>query len=156
MRMHLICVGTRMPRWVAEGFDDYARRFPRGCDLRLVEIPKARHGRSFEVSRARAEEAARILAAIPPGCWTVALDGGGSEWSTEGLAGRLGAWMQSGLDLAWIVGGVEGLDPGCRSRVNELWSLSPLTFPHAMVRLIVVEQLYRACSILRKHPYHRG
>jgi len=156
MRIHLIAVGTRMPSWVEQGYREFSKRLPRECSLRLVEIPLGKRGKSQAVARARHEEGQAMLAAIPPDCHAVALDVKGQPWSTEGLAARLQDWMASGRDLALLVGGPDGLSPACLERADQHWSLSALTFPHALVRMMLAEQLYRAWTITTGHPYHRS
>ncbi|NIP73845.1 MAG: 23S rRNA (pseudouridine(1915)-N(3))-methyltransferase RlmH [Gammaproteobacteria bacterium] len=155
MKIHLIAVGSRMPAWVDQGYEEYARRTPPECALRLTEIPSARRGKATGIERVLAEEFHRIQAAIPRDCYTVALDLGGTRWDTPTLARRLGDWMKQGRDLALIVGGPDGLDARCLESVDQRWSLSPLTLPHGLVRVVVAEQLYRAWTILQGHPYHR-
>jgi 23S rRNA (pseudouridine1915-N3)-methyltransferase len=155
MRIHLISVGTRMPRWVTEGYADYAKRLPPECSLRLVEIPTGLRTKNSDVNRAIAEEGEKMLKALPAGAWVVALNVQGRTWSTEELATELSRRIASGRDLAMMVGGADGLAPSCLTRADANWSLSALTFPHALVRVIVAEQIYRAWSVLQHHPYHR-
>lgn len=145
-----------MPGWVETGYRGYAKRLPQECSLHLIEIEPGHRGKGANPDVARREEGSRMLAALPKGAQVVALDQGGKGWSTEELAGTLARWMADGRDLALLVGGPEGLSDDCRSRADRLWSLSPLTFPHPLVRIVVAEQLYRAWSILKRHPYHRG
>ncbi len=155
MRIHLLAVGTRPPGWIKSAYEDYARRLPRECRLLLTEIaPARRDGRPLDALRQ--EEGRRLLHAVPAGARLIALDGGGQQWSTEELAGQLGRWLQDGRDLTLLVGGADGLDPACLARAEAVWSLSRLTFPHLLVRIIVAEQLYRAWSLLNHHPYHRA
>lgn len=142
-----------MPDWVATGFEDYARRMPRDCRLELVEIPLAQRGR--DVARAKQEEGARLLAALQPRERVICLCVEGRAWSTVELAERLGTWRQAGRDVALLVGGPEGLDEACLARAEAKWSLSALTLPHALVRVVLAEALYRAWSVLAGHPYHR-
>jgi 23S rRNA (pseudouridine1915-N3)-methyltransferase len=156
MRIHLVAVGTRMPAWVTTGYTEYARRLPRECSLQLVEIPVSKRRKSLPAARAMQEEGQLMLAAIPAGCLVVALDVTGRTWSTEVLAERLQDWMAGGRDVALLVGGPDGLAPECLARADLTWSLSALTFPHALVRILVAEQLYRAWSISAGHPYHRS
>lgn len=156
MRIHLVSVGERMPRWVQEGYREYAKRLPSECQLNLVEISPGRRGKGADIARAIREEGERILAALPKGCRVLALDVRGRAWSTEKLAVNLGAWMADGQDLALLVGGPDGLSDDCIARADARWSLSPLTLPHPLVRVVLAEQLYRAWSFLRGHPYHRG
>ena len=156
MRMCLIAVGARMPAWVKAGFDQYAVRFPRECPLQLLEIPAGKRGKQGVLERLVREEGERILAAVPKGARLIALDVAGRQWDTEQLAGELARWRQEGRDLALMIGGPDGLDSACRARAESTWSLSRLTLPHPLVRIIVAEQLYRALSLLNQHPYHRG
>ena len=156
MQIRLIAVGTRMPAWVEEGYAEYARRLPPECALRLVEIPAGRRGKNTDVQRLQREEGERTLKAVPRGARVVALDVRGRAWSTEQLARELDGWMTEGRDPALLVGGPEGLAPACLEAAELRWSLSPLTLPHPLVRILVAEQLYRAWSLLAGHPYHRG
>jgi 23S rRNA (pseudouridine1915-N3)-methyltransferase len=156
MRIHLIAVGTRMPAWVTEGYRDYAKRLPRECTLRLVEIPLGQRGKTRTAAQSRNEEGRQMLAALPRDCLVVALDVEGQAWSTETLADNLQQWLGSGRDVALLVGGPDGLSPDCLARAERRWSLSALTYPHALVRVIVAEQLYRAWTLSTGHPYHRS
>jgi len=156
MRIHLIAVGTRMPAWVTAGYQEYARRLPHECSLRLVEIAPGRRSKSTGVEQARAEEGRHMLAALPKDCRVIAMDVHGKAWSTETLAGQLQDWLGGGRDVALLTGGPDGLAPACLERADESWSLSPLTFPHALVRVLLAEQLYRAWTLGSGHPYHRS
>lgn len=156
MNIHLIAVGDRMPGWIQQGFDEYARRLPRECALRLVEIAPGKRGRKADIRRTLRDEGQRMLAAIPKGARVIALEVQGRDWSTEQLASQLESWMGGGQDIALLVGGPEGLSDEARAAAGQQWSLSPLTLPHPLVRVILAEQLYRAWSILRNHPYHRA
>ena len=152
MRAHLIAVGERMPGWVNEGYAEYAKRLSRELPLQLVEIST----RSRDPARATLEEGAAMLAAIPKGTHVVALDGRGKTWSSEDLAAQLARWRMQGADVAFLIGGPDGLAPAALERADQRWSLGPATLPHPLVRIIVAEQLYRAVSQLGNHPYHRG
>lgn len=154
MRLRLVAAGTRMPGWVEEGFRDYAGRMPRECRLELKGIPLGRRAKKADPARAMAEEGRRMLAAAE-GCRRVCLDVRGQSVDTPALARRLEGWLQGGRDIALLIGGPDGLDPACLEGADWRWSLSPLTLPHALVRVLVAEQLYRAWSILSGHPYHR-
>lgn len=156
MQIHLIAVGDRMPRWVQQGFEEYAKRLPAECRLKLVEIAAGRRGKNADIARIAKEESRRMIAAIPKGAHVVALEVGGRAWSTVQLAGQLDAWMGAGRDLALLVGGPDGLSDQARQTAAQQWSLSPLTLPHPLVRVLLAEQLYRAWSMLRNHPYHRA
>jgi 23S rRNA (pseudouridine1915-N3)-methyltransferase len=156
MNIYLISVGNRMPRWVAEGYQEYAKRLPGECALQLIEIAPGHRGKGADIARTLRDEGERMLKAVPKGCRIVALDVLGKAWDTEQLSTRLGQWMADGPDLALLVGGAEGLAPACQNAAQLRWSLSPLTLPHPLVRVVVAEQLYRAWSLLRNHPYHRA
>jgi 23S rRNA (pseudouridine1915-N3)-methyltransferase len=145
-----------MPAWVDTGYREYAKRLPPECRLDLVEIDPGHRGKGASPDVARRIEGERMLAQLPKGAQVVALDVRGRSWSTEELARQLAAWMADGRDLALLVGGPEGLAEPCVERADLRWSLSPLTFPHPLVRVILAEQIYRAWSLLRGHPYHRG
>lgn len=156
MHIHLIAVGTRMPDWVRAGFHDYATRLPRECRLHLIDIPPNKRGKNSDIKQLLQKEGERILAAVPPKTRIIALDVAGQQWNTEQLASQLAIWLNSGRDVALLLGGPEGLAGECRARAEQTWSLSRLTFPHLLVRILVAEQLYRAWSILNNHPYHRA
>ena len=156
MRIHLIAAGTRMPAWVCEGFDDYSRRLPPECRLLLKEIPLSASRGSGDPKKAIHEESRKMLVAIPDGANAVALDVHGRTFDTETLAKQLNLWLQDGRDLALLIGGPDGLTQECLQSTASSWSLSPLTLPHGLVRVVVAEQLYRAWSILNNHPYHRA
>lgn len=155
MRIHLIAVGTRMPTWVTQGYEEFARRLPADCALQLTEIPAGKRGKNADIPRILRQEGERMLAALPKSACVVAMDVKGAAWSTEQLATTLDEWRQAGRDIALLVGGPEGLAPECLARAEQRWSLSPLTLPHPLVRVVIAEQLYRAWSILVNHPYHR-
>ncbi|MGH8250799.1 MAG: 23S rRNA (pseudouridine(1915)-N(3))-methyltransferase RlmH [Steroidobacteraceae bacterium] len=142
MRLRLVAAGTRLPRWVDEGVADYARRFGRELQFELVEIPAAR-------------QAARMSAAIGKRDFVVALAVDGRSMTTPELAKWLAARLADGRDLVLLIGGADGLDAELTARAHFRWSLSPLTWPHGLARLMVTEQLYRAHSLLKGHPYHR-
>ena len=156
MRIHLVSVGNRMPAWVEQGYAEYAKRLPPECALQLKEIAPGKRGKGRSPLRAVTDEGARMLKAIPERSRVIALDVEGRAWSTEKLSRRMAAWMADGRDPVLLVGGPEGLAADCLARAEERWSLSPLTFPHPLVRVILAEQLYRAWSLLKGHPYHRG
>jgi len=156
IRIRLLVVGTRMPAWVEQGFYEYTSRMPRECAVRLHEIPISKRRKS-SVSRQQIEqEGRRILVAIPTNAVVVALDLEGTLWATEQLAHHLELWLQWGRELVFMVGGPDGLSEDCLKRADYRWSLSKLTFPHSLVRVMVAEQIYRAWTLIRNHPYHRG
>jgi 23S rRNA (pseudouridine1915-N3)-methyltransferase len=156
MRLHLIAVGKRPPAWVEQGYQEFAKRLPAQCSLGLIEIAPGRQAKGADRGRLLREEGERMLAAIPAGSRVIALEVRGDLWSTEELAERLRQWLSEGRDVALLIGGAEGLSSACRERADEQWSLSRLTLPHALARIVVAEQIYRAWSILQHHPYHRG
>ena len=156
MELTVAAVGTRMPGWVQEAWSEYARRFPRGLDLQLKEIPMPRRGRNANVEALKKTESEALLAAVPRGSRLVALDEGGKQWSTVELAEKLERWMREENGVTFIIGGPDGLSPECRKQAAEVWSLGRLTLPHPLVRALLAEQLYRAWTITRNHPYHRS
>lgn len=155
MRIHLLAAGTRLPAWINDGFSDYAVRLPPECKLVLKEIPLGRSRRGGDITKAVAEEGARMLTALPAGAYVIALEVYGRAFNTEELAKQLNRWLQNGRDLALLIGGPDGLPHDCLAYAELQWSLSPLTLPHGLVRVLVAEQLYRAWTILKGHPYHR-
>lgn len=155
MRFHLVAVGTKMPQWVTAGFDDYARRLHGGARLELHEVAGGVRGNAVDPQRIRAEEARRLRGALPRAAHRIALDMRGRQLDSEAIAERLQEWNRTGAEVAFVVGGAEGLDPELIAACDERWSLSALTLPHALVRVVLAEQLYRALSILHNHPYHR-
>jgi len=155
LRLSLITASNRQPAWVDEGADDYAKRLRGRCTLEIKAVPLARRTATAPAERAIQDEGRRMLAAVPPGAHIVALLETGKPWSTKELARKLEGWMQLGAPVALLVGGPDGLSPECIARANERWSLSNLTLPHGLVRVVVAEALYRAWSLLENHPYHR-
>jgi 23S rRNA (pseudouridine1915-N3)-methyltransferase len=152
----MISVGNRMPSWVQQGFEEYAKRLPRECELILKEIAPGNRSKNCDVARIMKDEGERLLAAMPANCRPVALDLAGKSWSTPELSLALKRWLESGQNIALLIGGPDGLADAVKITARESWCLSNLTFPHPLVRIVVAEQLYRAWSILSKHPYHRG
>jgi 23S rRNA (pseudouridine1915-N3)-methyltransferase len=155
VRFLVVAVGDRMPAWVDAAFADYARRMPRRARLELVAIKPEPRTTGRSPQQMMAAEAARIRAAIPSGCALVALDERGRDLTTRELAGQVEKWLAGGADVAFLIGGPDGLDAGLRAAAGARLRLSSLTLPHAMVRVLLAEQLYRALSILDNHPYHR-
>jgi len=155
MQINLISVGNKMPAWVKQGYDEYAKRMPRECELVLREIAAGKRGKNVDIARIVREEGERMIAAIPHDTYRVTLDISGKPWSTHELSQSLQQWLENGRNVALLVGGPEGLADSVRSLAEESWSLSRLTLPHPLVRVVVAEQIYRAWSILKNHPYHR-
>lgn len=158
MKFVAVAVGHRMPAWVVAGFEEYARRMPREARLTLIEIkPEVRGGNASAAAVARIlqSEHRRIAAALPAHCYKVVLDERGRSFSTRQLASRMERWRESGNDVAFVIGGADGTAAALREKADLVWSLSPLTLPHGLARVLLAEQLYRAASILSGHPYHR-
>lgn len=155
MQITIVAVGKRMPQWIAQGVEEYLKRLPRELSVKLIEVaPGKRHKRSVREDILN-KEAQRIKAAQPAGALSIALDETGKQHNSKMLAQKLEAWTQAGQDITFIIGGADGLDPALINQSTETWSLSNYTMPHALVRVFLVEQLYRAWTILTKHPYHR-
>lgn len=155
VRLTLIAVGTRMPGWVEQGAGEYRKRLPPELKLELKELPLAQRGRGSDAGRAMAKEGEAMRKAIPRGDRVIALDVTGRSFSTEDLAGRLQDWQMSGSNYSLLIGGPDGIDSALLQEAELRWSLSPLTLPHPLVRVLLVEQLYRAWTINTGHPYHR-
>ncbi|SDL76173.1 23S rRNA (pseudouridine1915-N3)-methyltransferase [Modicisalibacter muralis] len=155
MKIRLLAVGNRMPDWVERGVEEYRKRLPRDFALEIVEIAPGMRGKNADVARAVAQEGQRMRERLRPHERLVALEVEGQSWSTERLAREADQWRHAGSDVALLVGGPDGLDPGLSSSAQQHWSLSPLTLPHPLVRLVLAEQLYRAWTLLVGHPYHR-
>ena len=159
MKLRIVVVGHKPPGWVAAGFEDYARRMPREARIELTEIKPAARSRQAQsgasIARILASEKTRILAAVPVDSVKIALDERGKSLSTADLARKLAGWMQRGRDVSFMVGSADGLDLDLKKDADLLLSLSAMTLPHAMVRVLLAEQLYRAMSLLQNHPYHR-
>ncbi|HQQ63212.1 MAG TPA: 23S rRNA (pseudouridine(1915)-N(3))-methyltransferase RlmH [Pseudomonadales bacterium] len=155
MKLTLVAVGTRMPDWVTSGYGEYARRMPRECTLELREIALATRGKNADIARAIEKESEAILAAIPAQERVIALDVRGKPQSTESLSAALQKWQMDGGNTSFLIGGPDGLSSHCLARADERWSLSAMTLPHPLVRIVLAEQIYRAWSLLNNHPYHR-
>ena len=151
----VVAVGTRMPAWTETGFDEFARRMPRECALELIEIKAEARNSGKPAAVMMSQEAVRIENVLPARCYRVVLDEHGQDLTTHALSKKMEAWLAAGRDVAFIVGGPDGLDAAFKGRADEKIRLSSLTLPHAMVRPLLAEALYRAWSVLKNHPYHR-
>jgi 23S rRNA (pseudouridine1915-N3)-methyltransferase len=156
MRVKLIAVGTRMPSWIAHGIAEYQVRLPRAWRFEVVEIPVASRSAGVDVDKLKQAEGQKMLRAAGEGTHIVAFDEAGAAHTTVQWATAVQQWQRDGRDVALLIGGPDGLSPECLRRAAQRWSLSPLTLPHGLARVMVVEQLYRAVSILEGHPYHRA
>jgi 23S rRNA (pseudouridine1915-N3)-methyltransferase len=155
MKLIVVAVGHKMPSWASGGFDEFARRMPRELPVELVEVKAETRAPGKAPAAAMAAEAARIEAALPARCRRIVLDEHGADLTSMALAHRLEDWQANGEDIAFIVGGPDGLAPALKENAHETIRLSSLTLPHALVRPLLAEALYRAWSITRHHPYHR-
>lgn len=144
-----------MPKWVEEGYREYSRRFPNDMPLDLIEITAGKRGKNADIARILQKEGEAMLAAVGKGNRIVTLDIPGKPWNTEQLAEQLETWKRDGRDVSILIGGPEGLSPACKAAAEQSWSLSNLTLPHPLVRIVMAESLYRAWSITANHPYHR-
>jgi len=156
MKIQVYAVGVRMPAWVQEAWKDYAKRLPPDCALELVEIKPEPRSSGKTPAQLMLAEAQRIEAALSAQAWRVVLDEHGRDLDTVGLARLLENWRGEGRDVAFLVGGPDGLDPDLKRRGHQTIRLSSLTLPHPMVRVLLAEQIYRAWAILSGHPYHRA
>lgn len=155
MKLLILAVGNKMPSWITEGFNEYAKRMPREATITLIEIkPEARNSGKTAAQIMEAE-AVRIRAALPSGTICIALDEHGATPTTKQLTQQMKDWMQQGRDVAFVIGGADGLHESIKHQAQHLMALSAFTLPHGMVRVILAEQLYRAHSLMHNHPYHR-
>ena len=155
MKLRLLAVGQKMPSWVTQGVQEYAKRLPADCSLELVEIAPGHRAKNTPIEKAMQQEAEALRKAIRPSDHVVALAVEGKPWSTPELAQQLGQWRMQGGDVALLVGGPDGMTDDILALAKQRWSLSNLTLPHPLVRVLLAEQLYRAWSILQGHPYHK-
>ena len=155
MRVTILSVGHKMPAWIQDGFHEYTRRMPPEIRVELTELKPEERGAGKSADKARDLEGERIVAAVPAGATLLALDERGKAVSTQGLSVMLADWMRDAVQPVFVIGGADGLSAAVKERADKLISLSALTLPHGLVRVVLAEQLYRAWSILARHPYHR-
>lgn len=155
MRVTILAFGHKMPAWIQDGFHEYTRRMPPEIRVELTELKPEERGGGRSVDKALAAEGERMLAVLPQGATLLALDERGKAFSTQGLSVMLSQWMRDGSHPAFAIGGADGLDEAVKARADKIFSLSTLTLPHGLARVLLAEQLYRAWSILARHPYHR-
>jgi len=156
MQIKLLALGTRMPQWVQQAYQEYAQRMPTVCQLHLVEIAAKKRGKNADTKRILRDEAQLLKAAVPKGALIISLDRKGKAIDTEMLAREMQGWIDNSQDVALMIGGPEGIDPELLQQSHSKWSLSAMTFAHPVVRVMLAEQLYRAWSINANLPYHRG
>jgi 23S rRNA (pseudouridine1915-N3)-methyltransferase len=155
MRLRLLTICHKAPAWIQQGYEEYAKRLPPSCALELIEIPAEKRTPHADAARLKEREGEKMLSLIKPNHYVIALDINGQSWSTEQLAKHLDRWQHEGHSVDLLIGGADGLAAACLKAANTTWSLSPLTFPHMLVRIMIAEQIYRAWSILQQHPYHK-
>ena len=155
LKIDIFAIGNRLPSWVSEGVEEYTRRLPKNINLNWNHFRLQSKNGSKNAVIARNKQGEKFLAAIPSGSKVIALDERGDAWSSKNLANTLSNWMFDSEYICILIGGPDGLSPKCLERADHIWSLAPITLPHFLVRIILVEQLYRACSINLGHPYHR-
>ena len=145
-----------MPSWVNEGVSEYVKRLPKDMSFEMLELPLAARSKNADVRRLVLKETESLLSHIQPQDHVIALEVKGQNWSTEKLACNLESWQMNGQNIVFLIGGPDGLGDACRERANQLWSLSALTLPHPIVRVVLAEQIYRAWTVTQNHPYHRA
>lgn len=155
MQLHLLAVGKRLPAWIDTAVEDYTRRLPWTLGFRLIEISPARRAKNGHARHYRRQERARIEAALTVGGLIIVFDEAGEMISSRVLAAELQGWQARSCSISLVIGGADGLCADLKDRSDAVWSLSNMTLPHGLARVLVVEQLYRATSINRRHPYHR-
>lgn len=155
MHIYIVAIGQRMPAWVQQAVAEYTKRMPSHCRIEIREVPAVHRGKNADIERILKLEGQALLKAVPSGCTTIALDRTGKQFDTPALASSLTQWMAAGRDTALLIGGPEGLPDDVLQQCHAIWSLSSLTFAHPLVRVVLVEQLYRAWAITENHPYHK-
>jgi 23S rRNA (pseudouridine1915-N3)-methyltransferase len=156
MKIELLAIGDKMPKWIQTGYEEYAHRLPADSTLQLKQLRAVSRGKNPSIAKIIAEEEKRIISALPNSAHIVVLDVLGKQWSTSELANQMRYWRELGKPIALIVGGADGLSDNLMNQSAQQWSLSKLTLPHYLVRIVIAEQIYRAWSILSGHPYHRA
>ncbi|MCP5244756.1 MAG: 23S rRNA (pseudouridine(1915)-N(3))-methyltransferase RlmH [Burkholderiales bacterium] len=155
MKFYILAVGNKMPNWINTAFSEYEKRLFQETRIHLLEIKPEKRIGSKNKEQILLAESQRIKEALPSGCRHIVLDEHGKHWTTAELANNIRKWMQEGGDVAFIIGGADGLHGEIKTSTKDIFSLSRLTFPHALVRVLLIEQLYRAVSLIKNHPYHR-
>lgn len=155
MKFYVLAVGKKMPNWINTAFSEYEKRFFHEISIHLLEIKPEKRTSSKNTEQLLFAEGQRIQAAMPAECRTIVLDEDGKQWTTTQLAQNIQKWMQEGGNTAFIIGGADGLHHEIKASTKNLFSLSKLTLPHGLVRVVLIEQLYRAISLIKNHPYHR-
>lgn len=154
MKLRIHSVAGKMPAWVQSGVDEYVKRLPREWVPEWVDLPLAKRARNVKTLDVVTQETDRLLRSVRSD-HVVLLDISGKNWSTEDLSAAMQSWQHEGRDVSWVVGGPDGVDDRLRQRAQQRWSLSRLTLPHPLVRVVLAEQLYRGWTVLQGHPYHK-
>lgn len=155
MQIDLIAVGKKMPTWIESGFKEYAKRLPKNINFKLIEITPATRSKNNNADNYKQKEQEKIEATLSPKSIIIALDERGKSINSQQLANQLQTWNDDNQHISLIIGGADGLNEPLKKKANQLWSLSAMTLPHGLVRVMVAEQIYRAWSITQNHPYHR-
>lgn len=155
MKIYLLAVGKKMPAWITEGYQDFSKRLKQEITLQLIEVDAAQRQKNGNVDKYKSLEAERILQAMPQNSYCIVLDEHGKQFSSQQLSDKMQDYLHMGRDICLIIGGADGLSQSLLQQAEERWSLSKLTLPHAQVRVLIAEQLYRAWSLMHGHPYHR-
>jgi 23S rRNA (pseudouridine1915-N3)-methyltransferase len=155
MEINILTIGENTPKWVDEACKEYIKRFPKNYRLNLQELPLANRHKSTNIEEIKEKESAKVFDLIKPGSFTVALDKHGKIWSTEELAKKFNSWQLEWSKINFVVGGPNGFTENYLKKANEVWSLGNLTLPHQLVKVVILEQIYRAYTILIRHPYHK-
>ena len=155
MQISILAVGTRLPNWINQGVSEYSKRFPPEMKVQVNEIQADKRSKTSTSDKVLKAEASRISGAIAKGSYLIALDEHGKKQDTLSLAKNMQGWMQDGKNIAFVIGGADGIHKDIKDVADELWALSDFTLPHGLARVLLVEQLYRASTVIRKHPYHR-
>jgi len=155
LKVSLIAVGTKIPEWVQDGCNEYSKRFPPDFKIKTIEVPLGIRSKNQPTKKAIDQEGISILKVLEKKDFLIALDVKGKSMSTEKLALEITDWQMQGLNICFLIGGPDGLSLDCLKRANLVWSLSDLTLPHPLVRILLLEQIYRAWTITINHPYHR-
>ena len=156
MKITVVAVGQRQPPWANAAADEYLSRLPAEFKVECKLVKAESRSGDVPLARVLSAEAARVRAAVPNGAWLIALDERGRDWTTQQLADQLRRWKDSAADVAFAIGGADGLDAKLKQEARMLLRLSSMTLPHSLARVVLAEQLYRAASILAGHPYHRA
>lgn len=155
MQINIIAIGKNMPDWVNQAVAEYSKRMPKDFAVSMTELPLIKRSKTTNIEQIKSKESESLLAAVPAGSFKIALDEHGKLWDTKEVAQKLQVWRETYSSINLLIGGPDGLSKECLSEADLKWSLSPLTLPHPLVRVILAEQLYRAWSVLVGHPYHR-